>query len=131
MIMSSIKKRLPRLFDLLDLANFVSTIAYNLLILSWKVLLTRSSALDISAKSLNIIKIVSTDSRTDHNVSLIEKALVSKNRQKNLSTTSSNIQKTSPLCCFFVFESSLHYPNQSLLKTHNRTYIYNIIPRRA
>jgi hypothetical protein len=131
MIMSSIKKRLPRLFDLLDLANFVSTIAYNLLILSWNVLLTRSSALDISAKPLNIIKILLTDSRTDHNASLIEKALVSQNHQKNLSTTSSNIQRTRPLCCFFVFESNLLYPNLSSLKTHNRTYSYNIIPRRA
>jgi hypothetical protein len=60
MIMGSIKKRPPRLLDLLGLVIFVSSIANALLILSWKVLVTRQSVLDISAKYLNNFKRLST-----------------------------------------------------------------------
>jgi hypothetical protein len=59
--MSSIVKRPLRPFDLLGFAIFVSAFASALLILSWKVLITWSSSLAITAESLEKIKRLSTD----------------------------------------------------------------------
>ena len=74
MIMSSIKKRSLRPFYLLGLAIFVSAIANALLILSWKVLVTRLSGLDITTGSLEKIKRLSTGTPSDQTPWLLEKA---------------------------------------------------------
>jgi len=99
--MSSIKKRLAGPFDLLGLAIFVSAIASALLILSWKVLVTRPSALDITAESQEKIKRLSTDTRSNNTPWLLEKALACQNHPKYLITTYPIIQETCPRCCFF------------------------------
>jgi len=98
MIMSSIKKRPPPLFGLLGFANFVSAIASALLILIWKVLVTRQSTLDIAAEFLEKIKGLSTET---HSPWLLKKTLNNQNHNKNPGTTNATIQKIYPGCCFF------------------------------
>ena len=137
MIMSSIKKRPACPFDLLGFAIFVSAIASALLSLLSKVLVTRLSDLDITAKSLEKIKRLSTGTPSDQTPWLLEKALVYQIRPKNLITTYSIRQEACLLCCFFavlaIFGIQIKpvYQNHSLRKSHKPGYFYNIIPRRA
>ena len=102
MLMSSIKKRPPGPFDLLGFAIFVSTIRSALLILSWKVLITRPSAPDITIEYLKKIKIIATTAtRSNHTSCPLEKALAYQDHPKNLITDYSLIQETRPRCCMF------------------------------
>ena len=102
MKMSSIKKkRLLCPFDLLGLVIFVGTNVNALLILSWKVLVTRPSALYLAAKSLGKINRRSTVTRSDHSPWLLEKSLAYQNHPKKLSTTYPIIQEPCNRCCFF------------------------------
>jgi hypothetical protein len=96
--MGSIKKRPPPPFGLLGFASFISAIASALLILIWKVLVTRQSALDIAAEFLEKIKGLSTET---HSLWLLKKALNNQNHPKNPGTTNTTIQKIYPGCCFF------------------------------
>jgi hypothetical protein len=130
MIMSSIKKRPPPLFGLLGFANFVSAIASALLILIWKVLVTRQSTLDIAAEFLEKIKGLSTET---HSLWLLKKTLNNQNHNKNPGTTNATIQKIYPGCCFFAvliisIKKFLYGRIQAilLLKPHNYTYRYNV-----
>lgn len=97
MIMGSIKKRPPPPFGLLGFASFISAIASALLILIWKVLVTRQSALDIAAEFLEKIKGLSTET---HSLWLLKKTLNNQNHNKNPGTTNATIQKIYPGCCF-------------------------------
>jgi hypothetical protein len=98
MIMSSIKKGQLCPFDLLGFASFVSAIASALLILIWKVLVTRRSTLDITVEFLEKNKRLSTETHTPW---LLKKVLNNQNHPKNPGTTNATIQKIYPGCCFF------------------------------
>ena len=100
MIMNSIIKRPLEPFDLLGLAIFASSSGIAWLILSWKVLVTRPSTVDISARPLEKIKRLSTYTHTNHSPWLHEKALAYPFHPKELSTTNSISHETSNRHCF-------------------------------
>jgi hypothetical protein len=133
--MSSIRKRALRPFCLLSLAIFVSSIASALLILSWKVLVTWPSSLNIAAGALEKIKKLSTNTRLDYTSCPLEKAIAYQNRSKK---TYSIIQETSRRCCFadkktpsinvFCVRIKPVYLNPTLRITHILTYCNNVTP---
>ena len=131
MIMSSIKKRPVCPFSLLSFAIFVSPIT---LILSSRVLVTRLPALDITAESLEKIKRLSTDNRSNQTPWLLEKALVYQIRPKNLITTYSIRQEDCLLCCFllswlfFVFKLILFIRTTACASPISQAIFYNITP---
>ena len=136
MIMSSIKKRPVCPFDLLGFAIFVSAIASALLSLLSKVLVTRLSDLDITAKSLEKIKRLSTGTPSDQTPWLLEKALVYQIRPKNLITAYSIRQEACLLCCFLlswlflVFKLNRFIRTTACASPTSQAIFYNITPTR-
>jgi len=122
MIMSSIKKRPLPLCGLLGFASFVSAIASALLVLIWKVLVTRRSTLDITAEFLEKIKGLSTETHTPW---LLKKALNNQSPQKprhNERHNSKNLSWLLLFCCLDYFDKKFLYGRIQailLLKPHN------------